>query len=443
MKAEFNNLKIHLTKEELAILQGKHGSVMQKVMETIVLYGEALDADKLADIEGPGHFVISFSREGIAPPIRILEELVDAGLRTKFPFTLDPRGALDFENLNLQPGVEQALLDMYQNQEYYEQLLTKLGLRDDQAFTCNPYQPEVGNIPERGTILAWSESACAIYANSVLGARTNRNGAIMDLLSNIVGKTPLAGLLTDEGRRASWLVEVNTAELPNPQLLGAAIGRQVQAGVPYIVGLDRFLNPELDSFTTDYLQDMGAMCATYGAVGLMHIEKITPEAIDFGRDLLKSGYRTFGVNMEELSNLCDSFPQLWHDENSVPEKCFIGCPHISLRQIYWWTENIKQELKKVRKEKVAVETIFCCAPQTLEKFREDQESYDWLDQAGVKLSACCCETIFETGLKSGHPVITNSNKLRAYSSARFIPDNELVQVLVSGELIEGKNDQTI
>jgi len=431
MKAEFNKLNIHLSKEELAILQGKHGSVMQKVMKTVVLYGEALDADKLADIEGPGHFVISFSREGIAPPIRVLEELVDAGLRTKFPFTLDPRGALDFENLNLQPGVEQALLDMYQNQEYYEQLLTKLGLRDDQAFTCNPYQPEVGNIPERGTILAWSESACAIYANSVLGARTNRNGAIMDLLSNIAGKTPLAGLLTNEGRRASWLVEIKTAELPNPQLLGAAIGRQIQVGVPYVVGLDRFLNPALDSFTIDYLQDMGAMCATYGAIGLFHAENITPEAIDYGRDLLKTGYRTFGVDQEELSNLYDSFPRLWHD---------IGCPHISLRQLYWWAETIKQELKNSKRDKVAVETILCSAPQILEKFREDKNASDWLEQAGVKLSACCCETIFETGLKAGHPVITNSNKLRAYSSARFLPDNELVQVLVAGDLKGAEND---
>ena len=153
---------------------------------------------------------------------------------------------MDFENLNLRPRVERALSEMYKNQDYYEQLLTKLGLRDDLAYTCNPYQPEVGNIPERGTILAWSESACAIFANSVLGARTNRNGAIMDLLSNIVGKTPSAGLLTSVGRRATWLVEVVTAELPNPQLLGAAIGKLVMADVPYIAGFYRFLNPELD-----------------------------------------------------------------------------------------------------------------------------------------------------------------------------------------------------
>lgn len=441
MKTDLAELKIQLTEEELAVLQGKQGSVMQKVMETVVRYGEALNAEKLVDIEGSGHFVIPYSNPGIAPSIEMLEELVAAGLKTKYPFTLDPRAALDFENLNLRPRVKQALSEMYKNQDYYEELLTILGLRDDQAYTCNPYQPEVGNIPERGTILAWSESACAIFANSVLGARTNRNGAIMDLLSNIVGKTPSAGLLTSEGRRASWLVEVVTADLPNPQLLGAAIGKQVVADVPYIVGLDRFLNAELDSFTIDYLQDMGAMCATYGAVGLFHVENITPEAIDYGRDLLKSGHRLLSVDETELSLLIESFPQLWQDENDVPEKCFIGCPHISLRQLYWWTENIKTELRRAKRDKVAVETILCSAPQTLGKFREDKKATVFLEQVGVKLSPCCCETIFETGLKTGHPVITNSNKLRAYSSARFIPDDQLVRILVNGELMDGNNDQ--
>ncbi len=433
-------LKIQLSQDERDILRGSRGSVLQKIMETVVLYGEALNAEKLIPIEGPGHFVISFSSPGIAPSIKMLEELVAAGLRTQYPFTLDPRGALDFENLNLKPEVERALLDMYEHQDYYEQLLTKLGLRDNQAFTCNPYQPEVGNIPDRGTILAWSESACAIFANSVLGARTNRNGAIMDLLSNIIGKTPLAGLLTDEGRCASWLVDIVTDDLPSPHLLGAAIGRKVMADVPYIVGLDRFLNPELDSFTVDYLQDMGAMCATYGAVGLYHVENITPEAVDFGQDLLDPGYSTFKIDEGELSAFLDSFPQLWEDENSTPEKCFIGCPHISLRQLYWWADAIQMELINTAREQVAVETILCSAPQILEKFTRDKEAYDRLERAGVKLSPCCCETIFETGLKAGHPVITNSNKLRAYSSARFMPDEELVRVLVSGELAGAEHD---
>ena len=440
MAVDLTKLKIRLNDEELATLQGKHGSVLQKVLETIVLYGEALNAEELVDIEGSGHFVIPFSNPGISPPIEMLEELVAAGLKTEYPFTLDPRPALDFENLNLRPIVEQALLEMFKDQEYYEDLLTKLGFRDNQAFTCNPYQPEVGNIPERGTVLAWSESACAIYANSVLGARTNRNGAIIDLLSNIAGKTPLAGLLTEEGRRASWLVDIKTNQLPNPHLMGALIGKQVMADVPYIIGLDRFLNPDLDSFTTDYLNNMGAMCATYGAVGLYHVENITPEAIDFGRDLLKSKYRTLSIDESGLSGFLDSFPMLWKDKNDTPEKCFIGCPHISLRQLYWWSDAIQLELKKSSRERVAVETILCSAPQILEKFMEDKKAYDWLENAGVKLSSCCCETIFETGLKAGHPVITNSNKLRAYSSARFFPDNQLLRVLVTGELNGVENE---
>ena len=112
------------------------------------------------------------------------------------------------------------------------------------------------------------------------------NGAIIDLLSYITGKTPLAGLLTDEGRQANWLVEINTNDLPLPQLLGAVIGSKVLDGVPYIVELDRFLGRGLSDATKDYLREMGAGCATYSAVALFHVENITPEALEQGRDLL-------------------------------------------------------------------------------------------------------------------------------------------------------------
>ena len=250
---DLENLKIKLTQEERDILRGKQGPTMQKVMVTVVLYGEALGAERLVDIEGEGHFVIPWASPGIAPPLEMLDELVAAGLKTKYPFTLDPKAPLDFENLHLSPEQEQLVEQTYRDQARYDERMLQLGLRDTDAYTCNPYLPEVGNIPKRGTILAWSESACAVFANSVLGARTNRNGAIMDLLSNIVGKTPLAGLLTDEGRRAAWLVEVRTAELPPPQLLGAAIGLKVLEDVPFIVGLDCLLGSGLSEETLDYL----------------------------------------------------------------------------------------------------------------------------------------------------------------------------------------------
>jgi len=323
---------------------------------------------------------------------------------------------------------------MYCNQARYDELMIQLGLRDQDAYTCNPYQPEVGNIPARDTVLAWSESACAVYANSVLGARTNRNGAIMDILTNIIGKTPLAGLLTDEGRRATWLVEIRTDNLPNPQLLGAAIGLKVFEDVPYIVNLDCYLNPDLDSKTTDFLQEMGTACATYGAVGLFHVENVTPEAVDFGKDLLVPGFQTYVIDDHELQNLLYSFPLLWTDENPKAERCYIGCPHLSLHQLYWWANAIQLALQAHSKKRLAIDTFLYAAPKVLELFKKDESVYFQLKEAGVKFSPACSETIFETRLCSGRPILTNSTKLRAYTTARFIPDEALVEALVTGKV---------
>jgi predicted aconitase len=429
-----DNLNINLTQEEKDILLGKNGTPMQKVMKAIVLYGEALGAERLVDIEGDGHFVIPWAIPGLGPSMEMLDELVEAGFKTKFPFTLDPKAPLDFENLNLRPDQEKKLKYMYREQTLYDERMLQLGLRDPDAYTCNPYLSEVGNIPERGTILAWSESACAVFANSVLAARTNRNGAIMDLLSNIAGKTPLAGLITDEGRRAKWLVKVKTSELPPPQLLGAAIGTKVQENVPFMVGLDKFFGPELSEETLDYLQEMGAACATYGAVGLFHLENVTPEAVDYGYDLLEPDYATYVIHDKELQDTRASYPVMWDDKEGKPEKCYIGCPHLSLRQLYWWTGKIHRALQEKDQSQLAVDTILCAAPQVLQKFKVDVEAHERLRYAGVQLSVACAETLFEGDVSAGEAIVTNSNKLRAYTTARFFPDEELIDILVSGEI---------
>ncbi|MGB3906139.1 MAG: aconitase X [Anaerolineae bacterium] len=435
--ADLENLKIQLTQEERDILQGKQGPTMQKVMKTVALYGEALGADRLVDIEGDGHFVIPWASPGIAPPIEMLDELVAAGLKTTHPFTLDPRAPLDFENLSLRLEQEQTLEHMYRDQARYDERMLQLGLRDTDAYTCSPCLPEVGNVPNRGTILAWSESSCVIFANSVLGARSNRNGAIMDLLSAIVGKTPLAGLLTDEGRRATWLVEVRTAELPHPQLIGAAIGMKVVEDVPFIAGLDRFLGPGLSEETLDYLREMGAACAAYGAVGLYHMENITPEAVDQGTDLLVADHATYIIDDQDLQGLMASYPVMWAEEQARPEKCLIGCPHLSLPQLRWWADKIQEALRLRNQDRLAVQTLIFAAPRVLQKFKADVEAYERLKRAGVRLSVGCAETLFEGDVSAGEAIITNSNKLRGYAAARFFPDEELVDILVSGEIRQG------
>jgi len=437
--SSLKNLKIKLAPDEIEILNGSQGPTKKKIMETVVLYGEALGAERLVDIEGDGHFVIPFVLPGTAPSMEMLVELMTAELKTKYPFTLDPKAPLDFENLSLKPDQEKILLEMYRDQAQYDEGMFALGLRDADAYTCNPYLPEVGNTPKRGTILAWSESACAIFANSVLAARTNRNGAIMDLLSNIVGKTPLVGLLTDEGRKATWQVEVKTSSLPYPALLGAVIGRQVMADVPFIIGLERFLGSGLNPVTTDYLHEMGAACATYGAVGLYHVEKITPEAVDYGKDLIAPEHHICVIDDQAIQDEQDSYRPLWADKDAKPTKCFIGCPHLSLGQMNVWANKITDALKAKNQSQLAVQTIICAAPDTLEEFRADNNrAHEGLKRAGVKFSVTCAMTLFDNDLSAGEAIITNSNKLRAYTTARFFPDDELSEILVTGE-IEGGN----
>jgi len=311
--------------------------------------------------------------------------------------------------------------------------MQELGLRDHQAYSCYPYLKEVGNIPERDAVLAWSESACAIYANSVLAARTNRNGAIIDLIQNIAGKTPYTGLITDQGRLANVVVDIKSASLPNPHLLGAAIGKHVLSGVPFLSGLDRFLSPEIDSATADYLQNLGAALATYSAVSLFHVENITPEARDAGKRLVLEKARTILIEGADLDHLAASYPVLWHDAGAIPEVCYIGCPHLSLYQLEWWADQISSELEAQKKDRLAIKAVLFAAPQTLALFRKT-DRFRELQDVGVRFSPACCETIFETRMLTGKPIITNSNKLRAYTTARYFEEQDLLEILVSGQV---------
>jgi predicted aconitase len=414
---------MNLTPEEQDVLDGRQGPVLQKAMKTLVAYGRAMEADRFLDIEGPGHFAIPCAIPGVGPPVEMLEEWVDAGLTTKYPFTLDPRAPLDFENLQISEDQKNVFIDMYRDQDRYDRCMRLLGLRDEWAYTCTPYLPEVGNIPEKGTILAWSESSCVVYVNSVVRARTNRNAAILDLLSNIVGKTPRFGLLTDEGRMATWRVDVETSRLPPPQLLGAAIGGRVQDGVPFIAGLGRFLSEE----STDYLKEMGAACAAIGAVGLYHIDGVTPEAKEYGPDLLVPDHETLVIRDADLKDLFASYRTAWSDGESRPEKCLIGCPHLSVRELEWWADNIHQRLVKRGRKRVAIETILFAAPQIIQEFESNRKAYARLEESGVKLSPGCPEAYMENPLCARQAVVTNSNKLRTFTPSRLVFDETLLE----------------
>ena len=206
--------KMQLTDEQRAILEGRDGEVMAKVMETVVMYGEIFGAKRLIPVtHHDAHLVTSFGIALMKPLFSTMDKLIEAGITTKGKFTVDPR-PLDYENVKCTLLEKIGFHVMYKKQKDYEEQLAKVGLRDADSFSCTCYLDQVGNTPKEGDILSWAESSAVVYANSVLGARCNRNSGMLELFGAIVGYVPDFGLVTDEGRKATWKVYVKTSKNP-------------------------------------------------------------------------------------------------------------------------------------------------------------------------------------------------------------------------------------
>ena len=421
---------MELTKEQQAILDGEQGEVMAKIMKTLVMYGETFGATKMVPITSDyGHIVTSFGIFLIQGVFDLMDQLVDAGVTAKQKFSADPR-PVD-KNVPANPIQNLFFKIMYGPQKRYEKQLEQIGLLRDDAFTCACYFPEVGNRPKKGDVLSWAESSAVNYANSVLGARCNRNSGIIEMFGSIVGYVPYFGLLTDEGRKASWIVEVKTSKKPEAQLLGSAVGMKVLEDVPYIRGLDRWLGTELDDDTCAYLKDFGAATASNGSVGLYHIENLTPEAVEQGAYLLKENVQTYVIDDAELERVRKSYPVIWKDPDAKPKLCFIGCPHLTFSQLNDWTDRLEQKLKSAGRKKVAIRTVFTTAPAVLEKFRKT-ERFERLRAMGVVLSYICPLMYMNNPQCATMPVITNSNKLRTYTTSRYYSDAEILDQITGG-----------
>lgn len=424
---------MHLSPDEQAILNGVKGETLAKVMKTLVLYGDAFGADKFIDTTAPAHLVTSFGISVLKPVFSMMDELIDADLITKEPFTVDPR-PIDYENVKCSLP-EKIIFSkiMYGMQAPYEAQLTKLGLKSNKSFTCTCYMDEVGNTPKFGDILSWAESSAVVYANSVIGARCNRNSGIIELFGAILGKVPCFDLLTDEGRQSKWIVEIKTSSLPEAQILGSAIGKKVMEDVPYVKGLDKFLGNDINDNVKSYLKDFGAATASNGAVGLYHIEGLTPEAVASGTDIIRSDAKVYVVDDAEITRVKDSYPVMWKNKDAKPERCFIGCPHLSYNQLGTWVDKFGMELKLQNKKKVVVNTIFTAAPEVIDRFKaENVKAYNTLLSYGINLSAICPLMYMNNPLAGKRAVITNSNKLRTYTAARYCTDDEIVKVAVQG-----------
>ena len=285
--------------------------------------------------------------------------------------------------------------------------------------------------PKKGDVLSWAEPSAVVYANSVLGARCNRNAPTMDLMCAVAGVVPNFGLLTDEGRKAKWIVKVRATKQPDAQLLGAAIGAKVMGDVPYITGMKKWLGTELTEAVCGYLKDLGAAAAAEGPLGLYHVEELTPEAKEQGAALIRENCKVYVIDDGELERIQKSYPVLWKRKSAKPELCFVGCPHLSLRQLINWTLKVERALQDADRKKIYIPTVMTAAPGVIRSFNETEYA-ERLKNTGVVLSHACPLMYMNYPFNRSLRVITPSNKLRTCSTARFYPEEEILRMITKG-----------
>jgi hypothetical protein len=364
-----------LNSEEQEILAGKRGKALQLALRSLVSYGEAFGADRLVEIKS-AHMAGSFGALIYKTYYSMLDLMAGEGLKVKVPTTVNPRALEKIRRLDR---------IMISKQEFLEDRLAKLGVTPN--FSCVCYDKE--NTPAAGSILAWAESSAVQFANSVLGARTNRNSVAIDLCSAVLGKTPNFGLLLDKNRRGQVLVKVQAKKIDFPAL-GFLIGKKAVNRVPVVEHLE---------CSRDDLKNMGAAMAAAGAVAMFHIEGVTPEAASMKDVFDGPPKETITISETELASL-RSF------EKSQPQMVVFGCPQLTRAEV----EAIGARFKG---KKVKMRTYFCVIPRVKEELRGSEILRD-LEEAGVTVTIECPLAAWTVRAIGRKTILTNSGKLYYY-----------------------------
>ena len=431
--------KMKLTKEEQAVLDGKDGEEKAKLMKILVAFGNTFGAEKLVDLGGAPHSNMFIGAEYMKSMIKMLDKCAKAGLKSYAPYTVNPR-PYDVYNVQNNPKDMTMIYEGYKLQWDLDYVHVRLGAPDLNYRTCACYLDEIGNAPEPGTYVAWAESSAVNYGNSVLGIRTNRNGAGMDLIQAMLGKAPLFGLMTDEGRMAKWLVEVKTSKEPDWGAIGTAIGRKCVEDVPYVTGLDKyFKDGKVTADNLHLLKAMGSATASSGAVGLYHVEGVTPDAKQKGKKLLAKGYKTYVIDDKEQARIISTFPNLWPKKNADPTAAFIGCPHNTYYEVIKWGKLVTEALDKAGKTEAAIPVYMFMPNKVRDRaIEENGELISKMKRAGMHATNMC--GVSYAGMKGFSERVrgvTNSAKTRNYSTIRYFPDDVLVKIIVTGKIPRG------
>lgn len=313
---------MHLTKEEEKILDGKKGEVMERLFRLLVRLGDIYGADKMIPVGSVQVAGVSYKSIG-DPGTEFLEDLASKGTKVKVLTYLNPAG-MDLEDWK-ELGFP---ADFAKNQIRIMDAFRRMGIVV--TSTCTPYL--AGNLPRFREHIAWSESSAVSFSNSVIGARTNREGGPSALAAAICGVTPNYGLHLWEERQPTVKIKVDVDLNYNSDFgaLGWYVGAQVKNKIPYFKGIK--------NANTDQLKALGAAMAASGAVALYHVENLTPEA-----DLVeKKGLEAISVGKSELKEIYKKL-----NTGKEPDIVIFGCPHASLREISTLADKLEgKHLKK-------------------------------------------------------------------------------------------------
>ncbi len=372
---------------EKDMLDGKHGKSAQKSMEILTTLGEIFGAECMVDVYGVQIAGVSYANLGEAG-LEFLNEMAEDG-KVKVLTTLNPAG-MDRENWRAL-GIDE---EFFKNQNRAIDAFAKMGIIT--TCSCTPYL--IGNAPHYGQHIAWAESSAVCYSNSVIGARTNREGGPSALAAAITGKTPKYGYHLEKNRHGQVLFKINASVKGTDEfgVLGKFIGdKLVENGkkIPYIAGIPSATVEELKSFC--------ASVATYGGTALFHMEGITPEYNKYA----KPSEIVIEINQDDLDK---TRAELIDDDLEI-DFVSLGCPHASIHEI--------AEIAKLLEGKNVKKEFWITTARPTKRIADEAGYSKIIEEAGAKFAAdTCCVVAPIKGRFKG--IMVDSAKACYYGRAK-------------------------
>ncbi len=369
---------MNLTKEEERMLESDNPAV-RKAMKLLVKLGDIYGAEEMVEVKSAQASGVSYKSIG-DPGIKFLKEFVDEGAEVSVPTFANPAG-MDLERWKEMNISE----DFAEKQREIVEAMKKMGITI--ASSCTPYL--WSNLPRRKEHIAWAESSAVSFANSVIGARTNREGGPSALAAAITGRTPKHGLHLEENREPTHVVQVDASldDISDFGALGSWVGQRVEDGKPYFIGIG--------SAGTDELKSLGAAMAASGAVALYFVEDITTDPKEVS-------------NLEKLSfgekEKKEEYDKLTASEE--PELVVFGCPHCSINEI----EDIANRLEgqKVKKD------LWVFTSKAVKAWADRMGYTDIIERAGGKVLSDTCNVVCPIEDMKYEKMGTNSGKAANY-----------------------------